>query len=83
MKEDPFPDLKGNNSCKTYNFRIKAGNALARPGAIYAPRPSPEYSCGKGNPLYPIWAASFVSIILYLIHIYKIANFNPTPIFLG
>ena len=26
MKEDPFPDLKGNNSCKTYNFRIKAGN---------------------------------------------------------
>jgi hypothetical protein len=25
MKEDPFPDLKGNNSCKTYNFRIKAG----------------------------------------------------------
>jgi hypothetical protein len=34
----------------------------------YAPRPSPEYSCGKRNPLYPIWAASFVSIVLYLIH---------------
>jgi hypothetical protein len=26
MKEDPFADLKGNNSGKTYNFRIKAGN---------------------------------------------------------
>ena len=32
-----------------------------------APRPSPEYSCGKRNPLYPIRAASFVSIVLYLI----------------
>jgi hypothetical protein len=30
------------------------------------PRPSPEYSCGKGNPLYPIRAHSFVSIIMYL-----------------
>ena len=30
-----------------------------------APRPSPEYSCGKRNPLYPIRAASFVSIVLY------------------
>ena len=35
----------------------------------YAPRPSPEYSCGKRNPLYPIRATSFVSIVLYLIHI--------------
>ena len=26
MKEDPFADLKGNNSGKTYNFRIKAEN---------------------------------------------------------
>ena len=33
----------------------------------YAPRPSPEYSCGKRNRLYPIQAASFVSIVLYLI----------------
>ena len=32
-----------------------------------APRPSPNYPCGKGNPLYPIPAASFVSIVLYLI----------------
>jgi hypothetical protein len=31
-------------------------------------RPSPEYSCGKRNPLYPIRAASFASIVLYLIH---------------
>jgi len=23
MKEDPVAVLKGNNSCKTYNFRIK------------------------------------------------------------
>jgi hypothetical protein len=34
---------------------------------IYAPRPSPEYSCGKRNPLFPIRAASFVSIALYVI----------------
>jgi hypothetical protein len=32
-----------------------------------APRPSPEYSCGKTNPLYSIQANSFVSIIMYLI----------------
>jgi hypothetical protein len=31
-----------------------------------APRPSPEYECGKRNPLYPIRASSFVSIVLYL-----------------
>ena len=30
----------------------------------------PEYSCGERNPLYPIRAASFVSIALYLILIY-------------
>ena len=34
-------------------------------GFICAPWPSPEYSCGKRNPLYPIRAASFVSIIMY------------------
>jgi hypothetical protein len=27
-----------------------------------------EYECGKGNPLYPIRATSFVSIIIYLTH---------------
>jgi len=27
---------------------------------------SPEYECGKGNPLYPIRENSFVSIIIYL-----------------
>ena len=32
---------------------------------FYAPRTSPEYSCGKRNPLYPIRADSFVSIVLY------------------
>ena len=31
-------------------------------------RPSPEYECGKRNPLCPIRAASFVSIVLYPIH---------------
>jgi hypothetical protein len=31
-----------------------------------APRPSLEYECGKRNPLYPIRATSFVSIIMYL-----------------
>jgi len=32
-------------------------------------RPSPEYSCRKRNPLYPIRAASFVSTVLYFIHL--------------
>jgi hypothetical protein len=31
----------------------------------FLPRPSPEYSCGKRNPLDPILSASFVSIVLY------------------
>jgi len=35
----------------------------------YAPRASPEYSCGRRNPLYPILAVSFASIVLYLMHI--------------
>jgi hypothetical protein len=26
MKGDPMTALKGNNSCKIYNFRIKVGN---------------------------------------------------------
>jgi hypothetical protein len=50
-----------------------------------APRPSPEYECGKRNPLYPIRATSFVSIIMYLtctiIVLLKKTNgmaFNPT-----
>ena len=33
---------------------------------VSLPRPSPEYSCGKSNQLYPIKAVSFVSIVLYL-----------------
>ena len=40
----------------------------------YAPRPSPEYSCGKRNLLYPIRAASFVSIVLYLILVIQLFN---------
>jgi hypothetical protein len=40
----------------------------------YVPRPSPEYSCGKGNLLCAIRAASFVSIVVYLIHIPQIAS---------
>jgi hypothetical protein len=35
----------------------------------YEPQPSPEYSCGKRSPLYPIRAASLVSIVLYFIHV--------------
>ena len=31
-----------------------------------APRPSPEYECGKRNPLYPEQGNSFVSIIMYI-----------------
>ena len=31
-----------------------------------APRPSSEYECGKTKLLYPIWATSFVSIVMYL-----------------
>ena len=26
MNEDPLPVFKGNNSCKTNNFRMKVGN---------------------------------------------------------
>ena len=37
--------------------------------ALVLPRPPPEYSCGKRNPLYPIQAAFFVSIVLYPIHV--------------
>jgi hypothetical protein len=32
-------------------------------------RPSHEYSCGERNPLYPIRSASFVSIVLYPMHV--------------
>jgi hypothetical protein len=30
------------------------------------PSPSPEYECGKRNPLYPIQATPFVSLVMYL-----------------
>ena len=53
-----------------------------RPSTLH---PSPQYSCGKRNPLYPIRATSFVSIIMYLtctiIVFLKKTNgmaFNPT-----
>ena len=42
------------------------------------PRTSPEYSCGKGNLLYAIRAASFVSIVVYLIHIPQIVSSDST-----
>ena len=42
------------------------------------PRTSPGYSCGKGNLLYAIRAASFVSIVVYLIHIPQIASSDST-----
>ena len=32
----------------------------------YTTRPSPEYECGKINPLNPIRTTSFVSIVTYL-----------------
>jgi hypothetical protein len=38
----------------------------------YAHRPSPEYSCGKKTPSYPIRAASFISIVLYLTHVHSV-----------
>jgi hypothetical protein len=31
-----------------------------------SPRPSPDNECEKINPLYPIRAASFISIVMYL-----------------
>ena len=34
-------------------------------GFFFRIRAETEYECGKGNPLYPIRAASFVSIVLY------------------
>jgi hypothetical protein len=40
----------------------------------YVPRPSPEYSCGKRNLLYATRAASFVSIVVYLIHSSQIVS---------
>ena len=40
---------------------------------VRSTKPSPEYECGKRNPLYPIRAASFVSIILYPI----LVHFSP------
>jgi hypothetical protein len=55
QKNLPVLDITG------FFFRIRTQvTALVR-------RPSPDYSCGKRNPLYPIRAASFVSIVLYLI----------------
>ena len=49
-----------------YNgFLFSAWVLRWRPRCV-APMPSPEYECGKGNPLYPIRANSFVSIIMYL-----------------
>ena len=45
---------------------------------IYLPRTSPEYSCGKGNLSYAIRAASFVSIVVYLIPIPQIVSSDST-----
>ena len=42
----------------------------AVPCIVYNRIPFPhEYSCGKRSPLYPIWSASFVSIVVYLTRI--------------
>jgi hypothetical protein len=43
----------------------------------YAHWPSPRYSCGKRNPLYPIQAISSVSMVLYLIHNQYYIQVNP------
>ena len=43
----------------------------------YAPWPSPRYSYGKRNPLYPIQAISSVSMVLYLIHKQYYIQVNP------
>jgi hypothetical protein len=37
----------------------------ARIGYYVAPMPSPEYECGKRNPLYPIWASVVHTTIRY------------------
>ena len=52
QKNLPVLDITG------YFFRIRT---QVTPW-YYAPQPSPEYSCEKRNPLYPIRVASFVSI---------------------
>jgi hypothetical protein len=44
----------------------------------YAPRRLPDYSCRKRNTLYPIRAASFVSILVYLIHIPQTVSSDST-----
>jgi hypothetical protein len=46
---------------KTTKFTRIGYNGFLFPHS--SPRPSPEYSCGKRNPFYPIRSASFVSII--------------------
>jgi hypothetical protein len=57
------------NKTKTTNFYRSTSFRFSRWRSwCYAPRPSPEYSCGKRNPLYPIRSTSFVSIVLYPIH---------------
>ena len=65
QKNLPVLDITG------FFFRIRTQvTALVHSNCI-APRPSPEYSCGKRNLLYPIRATSFVSIIMYLILVFK------------
>jgi hypothetical protein len=52
---------------ETKEFDRTGYNGFLFPHEYSGARPSHEYSCGKRNPLYPIRAASFVSIVLYLI----------------
>ena len=50
----------------------------------YVLRSSFEYSCWKRNSLYPIRAALFVSLVLYLIHIFIVwfvSRFYPFNVF--
>ena len=59
--------------CMRYStIETKEGAHMGYNGFIFPHKYSGEgrgeYECGKGNPLYPIRATSFVSIIIYLTH---------------
>jgi hypothetical protein len=57
------------NLCNNSAVEKTNGMTFNPTATLKRPPSSPEYECGKINALYPIRAASFVSIILYLIHV--------------
>jgi hypothetical protein len=56
-------------------IETKEAGRIEYNGFLFPHEYSGGYECGKRNLLYPMWATSFVSIELYLIHSYTIINF--------